>query len=126
MGGGGVVGPCPCGCVGGRGSHRGFPDWRGCGRTALVQPLGLVGWGGGLWLMSGVVQEDLSVIMPRVEADAIAPSRLWLLRLAMWQLGLIAGLVSVPVRVGLLLWHASGCPGLGSVLGVECGADACH
>ena len=64
--------------------------------------------------------------MPRVEADAIVPSCLWLLKLALWQLGLVAGLVSVPIRVGLLLWHASGCPGLGLVLGVECAADACH
>ena len=46
-GGGGGVGPCPCGGVGGRGLHRGFPDWRGCGRTAVVRPLGLVGGGGG-------------------------------------------------------------------------------
>ena len=44
---------------------------------------------GGGGLMSGVMQEDLSVTMPRVEVHAIAPSRLWMLRLALWQLGLV-------------------------------------
>ena len=63
--------------------------------------------------------------MPHVEVDAMAPLRLWLYRLALWQLGLVAGLVSVPVRVGLLLWNASGRPGLGLGFGVECAADAC-
>ena len=102
-------------------------DFRTGGVVVKPQWFSQRGWlvgGGGL--MSGVVQEDLPVTMPRVGADATAPSRLWLLRLALWQLGSIAGLVSVPVRVGLLMWHASGCPGSGLVLGVECAADACH
>ena len=45
--------------------------------------------------MSGVMHEDLPVTMPCVKVHAIAPSRLLMLMLALWQLGLVGGLVSV-------------------------------
>ena len=72
------------------------------------------------------MHEDLPVTVPPVKADAIAPSALWLFRLTLLQPRLVAGLVSLPVLVGLLPGHVSGCLGLGLVLGVECAADACH
>ena len=82
------------------------------------------GRGGGLGLISGVMQEDLPVTVPRVEVHAIAPAHLGVLRLALRQLGLVAGLVSVSVCVGSLLWRDFGCPGLRLLLG--CSADSCH
>ena len=74
--------------------------------------------------MSGVMQEDVPVAMPRVGVHAIAPSCLWMLRLALWQLGLVARLVSVSICVGSLLWHDSGLAGLRLML--ECLADSCY
>ena len=61
-------------------------------------------------LISGVMQNDLPVTVARADVQAIAPTRLWWLGLAMWQLGWVAGLVSVSVCVGSCGGGASGVP----------------
>ena len=49
-----------------------------------------VGWGG-MWLVTGVVEEDLSIPVPRVKANTVSPSGMWLLfnnaLLQLWLLG---------------------------------------
>ena len=64
------------------------------------------GRGGRVWLVTGVVEEDLSFPVPRVEANAITPSSMWLLFGHIWWLLwlLDSGLDSGVVRA-LLLWR---------------------
>ena len=38
-----------------------------------------VGWEGGVWLVTGVVEENLSIPVPHVRADTISASSMWLL-----------------------------------------------
>ena len=128
-GGGGVVGECTYGHIGAQESRRGHLGWGGCGKIVAVRLPGLArGAGGGpLWLVPGVVEEDLSVPVPRIEADGVPPSGMWLmLRLVLLRPWLDAGLISGPVRALLLRGQVSRCLRLGLGLGAEWAADACH
>ena len=47
------------------------------------------GWAAGVawgWLVTGVVEEDVSFPVPRVEANAMTPSGMWLLFGHIWWL----------------------------------------